>query len=304
MKKTASIIIVCPDRQGIVAAVTTFLFGHGANVSALEQHIEDGFFFMRVEWELENFDLDDENKFADKFASVRKQFNMEISLEFSGNKKRVGLFCSKEAHCLVDLLGRCLIGELNIEIPYVISNFEDCRKIVEKHDIPFFFVAAEKSSNTHEVPSSEDLRPTSTASGASSFQHEEKCLEIIKKFPSDVIGLARYMKVLSPAFIKDAGQKIINVHHSFLPSFVGAKPYDEAYERGVKIIGATAHYVTAELDQGPIIEQRVKVIRHSHNIENLKLIGRECEKEVFAFALKKQIENKLAIFKKRTIVFE
>lgn len=277
-----NITISCPDKPGIVRAVTDFLFRNGANISFLEEHIEDGYFFMRLEWERDGAVLQNEAEFAKAFQQIQAEFKMDTTLDFNERKKRLGLLCSREAHCLIDILSRVLIGELNVEIPYVISNFVDVGTIVEKFQIPFYDVPATMGSN----------------------EHEKKMLEIIQQNPTDLIGLARYMKVLSPDFIDGVGQKIINVHHSFLPSFVGAKPYDEAYQRGVKLIGATSHYVTAELDQGPIIEQDVKRIKHSHEIANLKLMGREIEKQVFSFAIRKHVENKLIIFKNRTIVFE
>lgn len=280
--KLANIVISCPDKPGIVRAVTDFLFKNGANISFLEEHIEDGYFFMRVEWERDSSSLQNETEFAAAFASIQDEFGMNVKLDFNERKKRLGLLCSRELHCLIDILSRVLIGELNVEIPYVISNFADAEMIVEKFGVPFYHVPAVTGS----------------------FAHESKMLEIIRENPTDLIGLARYMKVLSSEFIDGVEQKIINVHHSFLPSFVGAKPYDEAYQRGVKLIGATSHYVTPDLDQGPIIEQDVKRIKHSHEIANLKLMGREIEKQVFSFAIRKHVENKLIIFKNRTIVFE
>ncbi len=278
--KLANIVISCPDRPGIVKAVTTFLFDNGANISFMEQHIEDGFFFMRIEWQALSTQLRNAEEFNLAFKKISDEFEMSVHVDFNENLKKVAIFCSKELHCLVDILGRCEINELEIEIPYILSNFKDAENIAEKLAIPFYY-----------IPSSED-------------GYEEKILQIVMQNQTDLIGLARYMKVLSADFVEKAQQKIINVHHSFLPSFVGAKPYDEAYERGVKLIGATSHYVTAELDQGPIIEQDVKRIKHSYEIANLKLMGRELEKKVFAFAIRKHVENKLIIYKNRTIVFE
>lgn len=277
----ANIVISCPDKPGIVKTVTTFLYDHGANISLLEEHVEGGHFFMRVEWEKGN-NFKDENGFLEAFEKLKKQFEMTVKVDFNNKKKRLVLFCSKELHCLVDILGRHAIQELDVEIPCVISNSEEAKSLVEKFGIPFYYVESSKKS----------------------LDYEDEMLKILAKHTSDFIGLARYMKVLSADFIKKTDQKIINVHHSFLPSFVGAKPYEEAYERGVKLIGASSHYVTPELDQGPIIEQDVKRIKHSHEIVRLKLIGREIEKQVFSFAIKKHIENKLIIYKNRTIVFE
>lgn len=277
----ANIVISCPDQPGIVKAVTTFLYEHGANISLLEEHVEDGHFFMRVEWE-KGSNFKSEESFSEAFVKLQKDFGMTVKVDFNERKKRLVLFCSKELHCLVDILGRHAIEELEIEIPCVISNFKEAEELVKKFGIPFYYVESLNGS----------------------LAHEEKILKILEEHPSDFVGLARYMKVLSADFIKAMRQKIINVHHSFLPSFVGAKPYEEAYERGVKLIGASSHYVTPELDQGPIIEQDVKRVKHSHEIAKLKLIGREIEKQVFFFAIKKHIENKLIIYKNRIIVFE
>ncbi len=279
---TANIQVCCPDKPGIVKTITEFLFQHGANITILEQHIEDEFFFMRVEWELEKFKLRQPEKFWQNFEPIKKNYNIIGNLDYNQSIKSVGLFCSRELHCLVDILARYELGELKIKIPYIISNYLDAQGIAGKFDIPFFHIPT--NPNSH--------------------KSEQECLKIIRQYPTDLIALARYMKILSADFIQEAQQKIINVHHSFLPSFIGADPYYPAFQRGVKLIGASAHYVTADLDQGPIIEQNVQRIKHIHNVQNLKLIGRECEKEVFAFAIKKHIQNKIITFKNRTIVFE
>ncbi len=282
MKKTANLLVSCPDKPWIIKTVTEFLFNYWANISFLEQHIEDNYFFMRVEWEIENFCFDCDDKFLDNFSWIQKQFWMEVKVDFKWEKRKIWLFCSSELHCLVDILWRYLTWELNIEIPYVISNKLDAKTLVEKTWIPFYFVETKKWS----------------------FEHEKEILKIVKENPTDLIALARYMKILSQDFIDSVNQKIINVHHSFLPSFVWAKPYDEAYERWVKIIWATSHYAIPELDRWPIIHQEVKRVKHSHWIENLKIIWRECEKEVFFTAIKKHIENKIIVYKNRAIVFE
>lgn len=278
----ANIVISCPDKPWIIKVVTQFLFEYWANISLLEEHNEDGYFFMRIEWELDNFKLGSGVEFFKKFQSIQNEFKMELSLDFWDKRKKIWLFCSKEWHCLLDIISRYALWELNIDIAYVASNSLNLKDLVEKFDIPFYYVETRIWS----------------------FDHEKQFLEIIKNNPTDIIWLARYMKILSENFIKEANQKIINVHHSFLPSFVWAKPYDEAHERWVKLIWATSHYVIPELDGWPIIEQKVKRVKHSHAIDNLKLIGKECEKEVFAFAIRKHIENKLVVYKNRTIVFE
>lgn len=278
--QTANLLISCPDAKGLVHSITGFLYQYSANLVTIEQHIEDNMFFMRVEWDLAGFQLSLE-KFVAEIKPIQEKFSMNLDIDFNNQKKRLGLFCSREPYCLMDILVRQKTGELNVSIPFVISNFEDCRKYVEGFNIPFYY--------------------TPTTQG--SFEHEKLQLEILKNHKTDVLGLARYMKILSADFVEATNQKIINVHHSFLPSFVGAKPYDEAYERGVKLIGATSHYVTPELDQGPIIEQTTRRIHHAHKVESLKTMGRESEKEVFAFAIKKHIRNKVIVYKNRTIVF-
>lgn len=281
-KNTANLIITCPDKPWIIRAVTDFIFVHWGNISLLEEHSEDGQFFMRIEWDLEKFKLQSEKEFLQFFFLLKEEFNMQINLNFEKKKKKIWLFCSKEWHCILDIISRTFLEELDIEIIYVISNSTQLQDVVEKFWIPFFYTPTKKDS----------------------LEHEQQQLKIIKKYPTDLIVLAKYMKILSADFIGKTWQKIINVHHSFLPSFVWSKPYQEAYERGVKLIWATSHYVIPELDQGPIIEQQVKRVKHCHSIENLKILGRECEKEVFATAIRKHIENKLIVYKNRTIVFE
>lgn len=278
--QTANLLVSCEDTKGLVHTITGFLYQYGGNLVTIEQHIEDGMFFMRVEWDLVNFLLDKAN-FIEKFNSIQAQFNMETTVDYQIASKKIGIFCSREPHCLIDILMRQQTGELPVEIAYVMSNFEDCRSYVENFQIPFYYIPTKKDS----------------------LEHEAEQLKIIRNNPTDLIALARYMKVISNQFITQVNQKIINVHHSFLPSFIGARPYDDAYERGVKLIGATSHYVTAELDQGPIIEQTVRRIHHAHKVNNLKTMGRESEREVFAFAIKKHIENKIIVYKNRTFVF-
>lgn len=276
--KTANIVISCPDQKGIVHAVTWFLFNQNANIVSLEQHIEDWTFFMRVEWDLTDFPLS-KIDFIENFTPIWEKFDMDVKADFKEARKRLWLFCSKDAHCLWDILIKYEMNELDVDIPYVISNHESCRSLVTKFNIPFFHI------------------PTSP-------NYEDQMLEIITNNKTDVIALARYMKILSERFVNNVNQKIINVHHSFLPSFIWADPYEQAYRRGVKLIGATSHYVIPELDQGPIIHQITRRISHAHSATNLKLIWRESEKEVFALAIKKHIDNKIIVYKGRTIIFE
>ncbi len=275
--QTASLIITCKDVKGIILKVTSFLYNLGANVIDLEQHIEDDTFFMRIEWDLKDFKLNKE-EFAEEFSEIKNKYEINSILDYKIEKKKIALFCSKELHCLLDIINRKNIDELDIEIAFVASNFTKAEELVSKFDIPFYHV--KKGEN-----------------------QEKELLEALGKHKVDCVGLARYMKILSEDFLIKANLPIINVHHSFLPSFIGAKPYDEAYARGVKIIGATAHYVTKELDQGQIIEQEILRINHGNSINELKTLGRKCEKEAFAVALKKHLENKIVVYKNRTIIF-
>lgn len=275
--KTASLTISCRDVKGIVAKVTSFLYELGANVVDLEQHIEDDRFFMRVEWDLKDFSLN-EAEFKEQFQRLVDVHAMDYVLDFCAARKRVALFCSRELHCLLNIINKISIGDLKFDLAFVASNFPDAGEYVGKFDIPFYLV------------------PNGDA-------QEVKLLEILDKYDVECVGLARYMKVLSEDFLQRAGVPIINVHHSFLPSFVGARPYEEAYDRGVKLIGATSHYVTKELDQGQIIDQRTLRISHGHSVNQLKTMGRTCEEEVFAVALKKHLENKIIVYKNRAIVF-
>jgi formyltetrahydrofolate deformylase len=276
--KTASLIVSCKDVKGIIFKVTSFLYKSNANIVNLEQHIEDDHFFMRIEWDLKNFNLD-ENKFKKEFKNIVDEHGMNYVLDYKDKRKKIALFCSKELHCILDIINRKNIGEFDFDIAFISSNYTNAKDYADKFYIPFYHVEDGKNQ-------------------------EGKLLKIIKNYEIACIGLARYMKVLSKDFLdKCKNLPIINVHHSFLPSFIGAKPYDEAYGKGVKIIGATSHYVTKDLDRGQIIEQETLRITHGNSIDEIKTMGRKCEKEVFAIALKKHLENKIIIYKNRTIVF-
>lgn len=275
--KTASIIISCNDIKWIIHKVTSFLLDLGANIINLEQHIENWIFFMRIEWDLKDFKLN-ENQFKEKFKSIQNKYAMGLTLNFQNGKNKIALFCSKELHCLLDIINRKNIDELSIDISFVASNFQDAKKYAQAFKIPFYYI--ENWNN-----------------------QEDKLLELVNKYDIECIWLARYMKVLSEDFLIKSKLPIINVHHSFLPSFIWAKPYDDAYEKGVKIIWATSHYVTKELDQWQIIDQETLKIRHINSINELKTLWRKCEKEVFSTALKKHLENKIIIYGNRTIIF-
>ena len=280
---TAHLLICCPDQKGIVAAVSNFLFEHGGNIIQSDQHsnsINNGRFFMRVEFLLDEFDLD-EASFHVHFAKIANKFQIISRLSFADHKKRMALFVSKETHCLQDLLWRWRAGELQVEIPFIISNHEDNRSIADEFQIPF----------QHFV-----ILPDTKA------QQEKNILSFLDG-KIDFIVLARYMQVLSDGFINQYPGKIINIHHSFLPAFAGAKPYQQAQERGVKIIGATAHYATTDLDEGPIIEQNVIRVSHRDGLTELKQKGRDIERAVLFNAVKWHIEDRIIVDGNKTIVF-
>ncbi|TKJ92021.1 formyltetrahydrofolate deformylase [Paenibacillus sp. CFBP13512] len=279
----ARMLISCPDGPGIVATVSRFLFEHGANIVQSDQYTMNpagGMFFMRVE-----FDLPELSKnlpaLERDFQAVGDQFKMEWTINQVSRKKRLAIFVSKEDHCLVELLWHWQAGDLDADIAMVISNHNDMRSYVESFGIPF-----------HHIPVTADTKK----------EAEQKQLEVIGS-DIDLIVLARYMQIISPLFIEHFRNRIINIHHSFLPAFVGGKPYAQAYDRGVKIIGATAHYVTEELDGGPIIEQDVQRVSHSDNVNELKRIGRTIERVVLARAVEWHTEDRVLVHQNKTVVF-
>lgn len=280
----AILIIQCPDQKGIVAEVSRFLYSYEGNILEVDQHVDEemGRFFMRAAWELDSFSLKKE-EIADRFEQeVGKRFRMEFKLHFNFPKPRMAIFVSKLSHCLFDILGRYHAGQLEVEIPLVISNHPDLKTIVEAFGIPF-----------HYIP----FNPESKISA------EANQLELMKSNKIDFVVLARYMQILSGEFIRHFPNRIINIHHSFLPAFVGARPYHAAYERGVKIIGATAHYVTEELDAGPIIEQEVARVRHHNTVNELVQIGQDVEKMVLSKTIKYHIDRKVLAFRNKTVIF-
>jgi formyltetrahydrofolate deformylase len=280
----AILIIQCPDQKGIVAEVSRFLYSHEGNILEVDQHVDEemGRFFMRAAWELDSFSLKKE-EISDRFdQEVGKRFKMDFTLHFNFSKLRMAIFVSKLSHCLFDILGRYHAGLLEVEIPLVISNHPELKTIVEAFGIPF-----------HHIP----INPESKISA------EANQLELMKSHKIDFVVLARYMQILSGEFIRHFPNRIINIHHSFLPAFVGARPYHAAYERGVKIIGATAHYVTEELDAGPIIEQEVARVRHHNTVNELVQIGQDVEKMVLSKAIKYHIDCKVLAFRNKTVIF-
>lgn len=270
----------CPDRPGIVAELSAFLAEHRCNILALEQHVEQDRFFIRIEWE-DNGAWQDSDAFAADFSALPVSVGGELDIHFFNRPQSLGLFVSREPHALLEVLNKIELGDLvDAQVSFIIGNV-DHSAIAARVGVPFYFVPTKDNPD-----------------------FEAQQLEIIAKHNPDFIGLARYMKILSEEFIDRAASPIINIHHSFLPSFVGAKPYEMAYERGVKLMGATSHFVIPELDQGPIIEQDVSRIRSGYSVEKLKQIGRDTEKKVFAQALKKVLEHKTVVFSGRTVVFE
>ena len=279
----ARMLISCPDQPGIVAAVSQFLFEYGANIVQSDQYTMDpvgGMFFIRIEFDLAELTHRVEKLRAD-FAIVAEKFSMDWSLSLASQKKRIAIFVSKEDHALLELLWHWRAGDLNADIAMVISNHNDMRSLVEPFGITF-----------HHIP----------VTAATKAEAEQRQLEVIGD-GVDAIVLARYMQIVSPSFIQHYANRIINIHHSFLPAFVGGKPYAQAHNRGVKIIGATAHYVTDELDAGPIIEQDVQRVSHRDNVEDLKRIGRHIERIVLARAVAWHVEDRIIVHNNKTVVF-
>lgn len=281
---TITILIHCKDQQGIIAAITNFIHQNHGNIVYIDQYVDrtHDAFFMRLEsvFEKTSFSLDSFN--TDFNNTLGMQFNMSVQLYPTDIKPKMAVFVSKYDHCLYDLLGRYQSGELFVEIPFIISNHKDLAPIAAKFDIPFFHIPVTKETKA---------------------RAEKEQLKLLQKHEIDFIVLARYMQIVSPLLIKEYTHKIINIHHSFLPAFPGAKPYHSAYERGVKIIGATSHYVTEELDAGPIIEQDIARVSHTHRIDDLILKGRDLEKIVFSRAVKLHTERKVMVYNNKTIIF-
>lgn len=283
-KNTAVLLLHCPDKQGIIAAVTEFININKGNIIYLDQHVDkvEKIFFMRVEWELDNFLIPTE-KINEYFQTLlANKYEMEFQIHFQNQKPRMALFVSKQAHCMYDLLAHYEAGDWNVEIPLIISNHPDLEHVAKKFNIPYYCFPITKDNKE---------------------EQEAKEMELLKEYNITFSVLAKYMQIISPEFIKAYPNNIINIHHSFLPAFVGAKPYHAAFERGVKIIGATSHYVTEELDAGPIIKQDVARISHKDSIENLIRKGQDLEKVVLSRGVEKHIERKILVYKNKTIVF-
>jgi formyltetrahydrofolate deformylase len=282
-KNRARLLISCPDQPGIVASVSRFLYEHGANIISSDQHTTDpigGDFFMRIEFELPELDHREEQLVRD-FHAVAESYRMDWRFARASRIKRMAIFVSKEDHCLVELLWQWKAGDFLADIVMVVSNHPDLRETVEQWNIPF-----------HYIPVTRDTKA----------EAERAQLELMQG-KVDFIVLARYMQILSPAFVEQYRNNIINIHHSFLPAFIGANPYKRAYDRGVKLIGATSHYVTEDLDEGPIIEQDVQRVDHRYNSSELKRVGRFIERTVLARAVNWHINDRILVHGNKTVVF-
>ncbi len=281
---TARLLITCEDKPGIVQAVSSFLYHQGANITALDQYATEaqgGRYFMRVEFELDHLQSRKDTLLQTFDTNVAERYEMQWRLAFVGDVKKVGILVSKVGHALLELLWRHSRGSLPCEITQVISNHEDLREAVENFGIPFTVVKITKDNKTEAYAQIDELMQG-----------------------NDLLVLARYMQILNEDFVTKWPMKIINIHHSFLPAFVGANPYKQAYEKGVKLIGATAHYVTAELDQGPIIEQDVERVSHQYSVEQLRELGEDVERNVLARAVKWHLEDRVIVHGNKTVVFQ
>lgn len=283
-KNTAILLMHCPDQPGILASVTEFINLNKGNILYLDQHVdyEQNVFFMRVEFDLKEF-LIPRDKINEYFTTLfANKYDMTFNLYFGDQKPRMALFVSKMSHCMYDILARYDAGQMDVDIPLIISNHEDMRHVAERFGIEY-----------HVFPITKDNKE----------EQEAKEKALMKEKGVTFIVLARYMQIISEQMIKDYPNKIINIHHSFLPAFIGAKPYHGAYERGVKIIGATGHYVTTELDAGPIIEQDVVRVNHKDTVQSFIHKGQDLEKIVLSRAVEKHVERKVLVYKNKTVVF-
>ncbi len=286
MKSTAILLLHCPDQQGIISEVTKFITDNKGNIVYLDQYVDrqDGVFFMRIEWDLADFLIPREKIHEYITTLYAQRYDMTFNLYFNDVRPRMAIFVSKMSHCLYDLLARYKAGEWEVDIPCIISNHEDLRYIADQFDIPYYVWSIDKDhSNKNAVEAAE--------------------MELLREKRVTFIVLARYMQIITENMINAYPHHIINIHHSFLPAFIGAKPYHQAYKRGVKIIGATSHYVTTDLDAGPIIEQDVVRISHKDTPESLVLKGRDLEKIVLSRAVTKHIQRKILTYRNKTIIF-
>lgn len=284
VKNTATLLINCPDARGIVAAIADFLYQHNANILHADQHqdAENNLFLMRVEWDLASFNLT-ESEFETQFNAIATRFNMDWQLKLSQHKTRMAIMVSQYDHCLADLLHRYKSGELSCEIPLIISNHRDTQKLAGFYGVDFHHIEVTKDNKA---------------------EAENAQFKLFDTYQIDLIVLARYMQILSPDFVAKYPKRIINIHHSFLPAFIGARPYHRAFERGVKLIGATSHYVTEVLDEGPIIEQDIDRISHRDQVEDLIQKGRDLERIVLSRAVRWHIEHRILLYSNKTVIFD
>jgi len=280
---TAILLLSCKDRTGLISRIAHFVFERNGNILDLDEHVDvdDKQFFIRIAWDMRDFSIP-ESQVVEAFTPLAKEFNAAWRIRFTGKKLRVAIFVSKLDHCLQEILWRQRLGEFSIEIPLIISNHEDLRPLAQQYDIPFFVFPITKENKE---------------------EQEKKELALLKQHDIDTVVLARYMQILTPFFVDQYPNQIINIHHSFLPAFVGNNPYKQAYDRGVKIIGATSHYVTKELDEGPIIEQDIIRISHKDTVSDLIRKGRDLERLILARALYYHSEHRILVHGKKTIVF-
>ncbi len=280
---TVTALVQGKDTKGIIATITNWIFDHGGNIVYLDQHTDsvEDMFFMRIRWDLDGFVVPRE-EIDDKFGEVCWRLQMAHRVFFSDKKKRLAIMVSKQGHCLLDLLYRWRSRQLDVDIPAIISNHDDQRDIAGYYNIPFVH-----------LPVTKETKP----------KQEEEIMSLLKKESIDTVVLARYMQILSPKFVNAYRNSIINIHHSFLPAFAGADPYKQAFHRGVKIIGATSHYITEELDEGPIIFQDIVPVTHRDNVDTLKRKGEDIEKMVLARAVAMHVENRVLIHNGKTVVF-
>lgn len=283
-RDSAILLIAAPDREGLVYTVTDYIYRNSGNILHAEQHIDssENIFFMRIEWDITNFKINQENILS-SLEDMKQTWRMDISLYFSKVKTKTAVFVSKKDHCLHDVLYKTKNRELGIDISCIISNHEENRRLAQYYEIPFYLYPMFKDNKQ---------------------EQERMQLELMKNMGIELIILARYMQILSPEFVTHYQNRIINVHHSFLPAFIGANPYKQAYEKGVKIIGSTAHYVTDDLDKGPIIAQEVIHVDHKDSLDDFICKGKELEKQVLTNAVKKHSEHKILEFQNKTVVFD
>jgi formyltetrahydrofolate deformylase len=281
---TAILLLSCKDRTGLISRISHFVFERNGNILDLDEHVDvdDKYFFIRIAWDMRDFSVPG-SEVAEAFAPLAKEFNATWRISFAGKNLRVAIFVSKLDHCLQEILWRQRLGEFNIEIPVIISNHQDLQPLAQRYGIPYHVFPITKESKQ---------------------EQEEKELALLNENRIDTIVLARYMQVLTPRFVDRYPNQIINIHHSFLPAFVGSDPYRQAYDRGVKIIGATSHYVTNELDEGPIIEQDIIRISHKDTVSDLMRKGRDLERLILARALYYHSEHRILVHGKKTIVFD